>query len=108
MGADADKTWEPRGNLPDSVLEEYLGVHGRREEESDTSSSSSSSVENLSRRRRAGKRARKEPGVNVAQVVDPSSAQGREPVNPPRLAKGMGIFAVVHVCGRFLHPITPL
>jgi hypothetical protein len=105
--ADADNNWEPRGNLPDSVLEEYLGVDGRREGESDTSSSSS--VENLSRRRRAGKRARREPGVNVAQVVDPSSAQGREPVNPPRLAKGMGILlSVVHVCGRFLHPITSL
>jgi hypothetical protein len=105
--SDAENTWEPRANLPDGMLDEYLGVEERKEEESD-SDSSSVDLENLSRRRRAGKRARREPGVNVAQVIDPSSAQGREPVNPPRLAKGIGIFAVVHVCGRFLHPIASL
>ena len=105
--SDAENTWEPRANLPDGMLDEYLGVEERKEEESD-SDSSSVDLENLSRRRRAGKRARREPGVNVAQVVNPSSAQGSEPANPPRLAKGMGIFAVVNVCGRVLHPIAPL
>jgi hypothetical protein len=104
--SDDQNTWESRANLPDGMLDEYLGVvEETKEEESDASSSST--VQNLSRRRRAGKRVRREPGVNVAKVVDPSSAQGREPANPPRLAKGTGNFAVVNVCGRFLHPIAP-
>jgi hypothetical protein len=105
--ADADNTWEPRCHLPQNVLEEYLGVpaEGRNEEQDE---SDNSSVENLSVRRRVGKRARREPGVNVAQEVDAASTQGKEPANPPRLAKGMGIYAVVHVCGRFLHPTTAL
>jgi hypothetical protein len=51
--SDAENTWEPRANLPDGMLDEYLGaVEETKEEESDTSSSST--VENLSRRRRAG------------------------------------------------------
>ncbi len=105
--ADADNTWEPRCHLPQNVLEEYLGVpaEGRNEEQDE---SDNSSVENLSVRRRVGKRARREPGVNVAQEVDAASTQGKEPAHPPRLAKGMGIYAVVHVCGRFLHPTTAL
>jgi hypothetical protein len=74
--ADVENTWEPRANLPQSVLEEYLRgpVEGRNEEQDE---SDSSSVENLSIRRRASKRARREPGVNVAQVVDASSEQGK-------------------------------
>jgi hypothetical protein len=105
--ADKDNTWEPRCNLPDNALEEYLGVpvEGRNEEQDE---SDNTSVQNFSIRSRVGKRATREPGVNVAQVVDASSAQGKEPAHPPRLAKGMGIFAVVHVCGRFLHPTTAL
>ena len=105
--SDAENTWEPRANLPDGMLDEYLGAEERKEEDSD-SDSSSVGVDNLSQRRRAGKRARREPGVNVAQVVDPGAAQGREPAHPPKLAKGIGAFAVVNVCGRFLHPIAPL
>ena len=113
---DADNTWEPRVNLPANALEEYLGNHvvtvpsGRPNEELDESDNSS--VENLSIRRRARKRARREPGVNVrcagGWLTRRRTAEGKEPAHPPRLAKGMGIFAVVNVCGRFLHPIAPL
>jgi hypothetical protein len=61
---DADNTWEPRAHLPQNALEEYFGglVEGRNEEQDE---SDNSSVGNLSIRRRARKRARREPGVNV-------------------------------------------
>ncbi len=87
-------------------IRRHKTVEGRNEGQDE---SDSSSVENLSRRRRAEKRARRKPGVNVAQGVDTSSAQGKERAHPPMLlAKGVGVHAVVHVCGRFLHPIAPL
>ena len=51
--ADKDNTWEPRCNLPDNALEEYLGVpvEGRNEEQDE---SDNTSVQNFSIRSRVG------------------------------------------------------
>jgi hypothetical protein len=41
-------------------------------------------------------------------VVDPSSAQGKEPSKLPKIPKGMGRSSVLVVVGRFLYPQAPL
>ena len=48
------------------------------------------------------------PGVDIAKVVDDSNYKGKEPVNPPRIPKGLGRSSVVAVLGKFLIPQAPL
>ena len=75
---DSENTWEPHENLPDDMVEEYLQAI-EREEENDA--------------RKAAKQGRQKrqriPGVEVAMVVDPSSAQGKDPSKLPKIPKGM-------------------
>jgi hypothetical protein len=94
---DSENTWEPRFNLPEDMIGEYLNEI-EREEENDAHKAA-----------KQGRQKRQRiPGVEVAMVVDPSSAQGKEPLKLPKIPKGMGRSSVLVVVGRFLYPQAPL
>ena len=95
---DSQNTWEPLENLPDEdMVDEYLNKI-EREEEAEAAAKEANAAKAAQQGRKKRQRI---PGVEIAQVVDPTSAQGKEPSKMPKIPKGLGRSSVLLVVGRF-------
>ena len=78
---DSENTWEPRFNLPEDMIGEYLNEI-EREEEADEEAKASNAAKAAHQGRKKRQRI---PGVEIAQVVDPSLVKGKEPSKLPKI-----------------------